>query len=89
MLQQRLTDMKKTLQKELRVPVSTLDSDTEVATAAAVINPSSTQTVTVKQAPKEEDVNFLYLKHVIMKFLTSREYEVYRTKFIRFYLKRF
>ena len=76
-LQQRLADMKKTLQKELRVPSSSLDSDAEPS--AAIINPSSSKTVTANHnnpAPREEDVNFKYLKHVLIKFLTSREYEV-------------
>ncbi|XP_046412681.1 golgin subfamily A member 1 [Neodiprion fabricii] len=76
-LQQRLADMKKTLQRELRIPSSSLDSDAEpTATATAVINPSSTKTVTPGQDnSREEDVNFKYLKHVLIKFLTSREYE--------------
>ncbi|XP_012262598.2 golgin subfamily A member 1 isoform X1 [Athalia rosae] len=74
-LQQRLSDMKKTLQRELRIPSTSLDSDVEPATAA-VINPSSTKTVNPHQNnPREEDVNFKYLKHVLIKFLTSREYE--------------
>lgn len=66
--------MKKTLQRELKVTTSleTKESDP----TPAVLNPSSSKTVTAKQGPKEEDVNFQYLKHVIMKFLTSREYEV-------------
>lgn len=75
-LQQRLSDMKKTLQRELRVPSSALDNDV-VESPPAILNPSSSQTVTAKQNnTKEEDVNFKYLKHVLIKFLTSREYEV-------------
>ncbi|XP_046736825.1 golgin subfamily A member 1 isoform X3 [Diprion similis] len=78
-LQQRLADMKKTLQRELRIPSSSLDSDAEpTGTATAVISPSSTKTVTPRQNnSREEDVNFKYLKHVLIKFLTSREYEVH------------
>lgn len=75
-LQQRLSDMKKTLQRELRVPSSALDNDV-VESPPAILNPSSSQTVTAKQtSTREEDVNFKYLKHVLIKFLTSREYEV-------------
>lgn len=67
--------MKKTLQRELRVPSSSLDSDAEPP--AAIIDPSSSKTVTAKNSSgQEEDVNFKYLKHVLIKFLTSREYEV-------------
>ena len=74
-LQQRLGDMKKTLQRELRVPSSSFDSDIEQS--AAILNPSSSQTVNAKNSNiREDDVNFKYLKHVLIKFLTSREYEV-------------
>lgn len=74
-MQQRLADMKKTLQRELRVPSSSLDSDVE--SSVAVLSPSSSKTVTAKQSnSREDDVNFKYLKHVLIKFLTSREYEV-------------
>lgn len=66
--------MKKTLQRELRVPSSSLDSDVE--SSAAILNPSSSKTVTAKQNSRDDDVNFKYLKHVLIKFLTSREYEV-------------
>ncbi|CAL7951387.1 unnamed protein product [Xylocopa violacea] len=73
-LQQRLTDMKKTLQRELRVPSSSLDSDAEPS--AAILKPSSSKTVTARQnSTRDDDVNFKYLKHVLIKFLTSREYE--------------
>ncbi|XP_031841746.1 uncharacterized protein LOC116431021 isoform X2 [Nomia melanderi] len=73
-LQQRLADMKKTLQRELRVPSSSLDSDAEPS--AAILKPSSSKTVTVRHNnTRDDDVNFKYLKHVLIKFLTSREYE--------------
>ncbi|KAH0947290.1 hypothetical protein HN011_001875 [Eciton burchellii] len=73
-LQQRLTDMKKTLQRELKIPSSLLDSDVEAS--AAILNPSSSKTVTARHNnSREDDVNFKYLKHVLIKFLTSREYE--------------
>ncbi|XP_076643374.1 uncharacterized protein LOC143353728 [Halictus rubicundus] len=73
-LQQRLADMKKTLQRELRVPSSSLDSDVEPS--AAILKPSSSKTVTARHSnARDDDVNFKYLKHVLIKFLTSREYE--------------
>ncbi|KAJ8679471.1 hypothetical protein QAD02_015258 [Eretmocerus hayati] len=73
-LQQRLADMKKTLQRELKVVQSTTDS--EVEPSAAILDPSSSKTVSAKQSnTKEDHVNFEYLKHVLIKFLTSREYE--------------
>lgn len=33
----------------------------------------------------DDEVNFLYLKHVIMKFLTSREYEVVCINLMNYY----
>ena len=71
--------MKKTLQRELRIPSSSLDSDAEPS--AAILKPSSSKTVTARHnSTRDDDVNFKYLKHVLIKFLTSREYEVKYTK---------
>ncbi|KAL0273778.1 UNVERIFIED_CONTAM: hypothetical protein PYX00_006375 [Menopon gallinae] len=97
MLQQRLSDMKKTLQRELKVPITTIDpggadsdgfispyaSSTSAGANSAVITPSSSHQVHVSSRYRgddvdedvNDDVNFKYLKHVLMKFLTSREYE--------------
>ncbi|XP_076160995.1 uncharacterized protein LOC143143532 isoform X2 [Ptiloglossa arizonensis] len=81
-LQQRLTDMKKTLQRELRVPSSSLDSDAEPS--AAILKPSSSKTVSARHNDtRDDDVNFKYLKHVLIKFLTSREYETYHLFFVQ------
>lgn len=80
-LQQRLADIKKTLQRELKMPSSSLDNDLESPTA--ILCPSSSKTITAKNSnSQEEDVNFKYLKHVLIKFLTSREYEVILIIFI-------
>jgi len=67
--------MKKTLQRELKIPSSSLDNDADAS--VAILNPSSSKTVTARyNNSREDDVNFKYLKHVLIKFLTSREYEV-------------
>jgi len=67
--------MKKTLQRELKIPSSSLDNDVDAS--VAILNPSSSKTVTARyNNSREDDVNFKYLKHVLIKFLTSREYEV-------------
>lgn len=90
--------MKKTLQRELKVPVTAIDpggtdsdgfipsyaSSTSSGSNMAVLTPSSTQQLHVTPRYRTEevddevndDVNFKYLKHVLIKFLTSREYEV-------------
>lgn len=110
-LQQRLGDMKKTLQRELRNtsgPVEgntilaaapenevvvlgggapyptapTLDGGTEGGkTMGKEGSGKSPRPQSHPRSPQssssnlEEDVNFQYLKHVVVKFLTSREYE--------------
>lgn len=76
--QQRLADMKKTLQKELKNQnngevVAADGGLLAVSPAAARKNTASSP---AKASNETDEVNFKYLKHVIFKFLTSREYEV-------------
>uniref|UniRef100_A0A0V0G7A4 Putative golgin subfamily protein a member 1 n=1 Tax=Triatoma dimidiata TaxID=72491 RepID=A0A0V0G7A4_TRIDM len=81
-LQQKLADMKKTLQRELKVTDN--GSSTEVISNHNTI---AGQSITNK-TNGDNEVNFLYLKHVIMKFLTSREYEaLHLTKAVATLLK--
>ncbi|CAH1977301.1 unnamed protein product [Acanthoscelides obtectus] len=78
MLQLRLADMKKTLQQELRTPGNpSYHSDLLENNTAAILTPTQISTRTLPNIVKrdDEDVNFKYLKHVVLKFLTSREYE--------------
>lgn len=75
--QQRLSDMKKTLQKELKNQNNDPDSLSVPTVASPSMAPKS-PTLAPKLAKNDMDeVNFKYLKHVIFKFLTSREYEVF------------
>ncbi|XP_049811599.1 golgin subfamily A member 1 isoform X2 [Schistocerca nitens] len=84
-LQQRLGDMKKTLQRELRNPSHDTGDSVDVIplgqAPAQGTGPGpgpGPGTSSSRQPPpigSEDDVNFKYLKHVLMKFLTSREYE--------------
>lgn len=73
----RLADLKKTLQQELRTTNNSYHNELNESNSAAVLMPSQVSTkgfpTTLKR--DEDDVNFKYLKHVIIKFLTSREYE--------------
>lgn len=77
--QQRLADMKKMLQKELKgqnnEAVVSPDGLLSVSPAIARKN-LSTPPPTKNSGGELDEVNFKYLKHVIFKFLTSREYEV-------------
>jgi len=76
--QQRLSDMKKTLQKELKNQSNDPDSLSVPTSASSSTAPKSPILSKSSQPVKNEmdEVNFKYLKHVIFKFLTSREYEV-------------
>jgi len=100
-LQQRLGDMKKTLQRELMSNATSNEDHSAGGAAvsgtsgfanasnasgsAAVLAPSSSHQISQRKLQQQatgtmpiddNNVNFQYLKHVLMKFLTSREYEV-------------
>lgn len=78
MLQLRLADMKKTLQQELRTPgnpnyhIDLMDNNTPAVLAPTQMSTRNFPSIVRRD---EDDVNFKYLKHVVLKFLTSREYE--------------
>lgn len=77
-LQLRLADMKKTLQQELRTPGNpNYHSDLMDLNSAAILTPTQVSTRNFPSMVRrdDEDVNFKYLKHVVLKFLTSKEYE--------------
>ncbi|KAK7077486.1 hypothetical protein SK128_024884, partial [Halocaridina rubra] len=85
---QRLADMKKTIQRELKLSADTADNATELRTEVkppqAVSPPPNVHnsgnniqhgTNAVNGSPNTDGVSHEYLKHVIIKYLTSREYE--------------
>ncbi|XP_045470637.1 golgin subfamily A member 1 isoform X2 [Harmonia axyridis] len=85
----RLADMKKTLQQELRTPTNH-NYFTDDTNTAAILTPtqSSVRNHSHNIKRDEEDVNFKYLKHVVIKFLTSKDYEAqHLTKAISTVLK--
>ena len=63
-MQQNLNDMKKTFQSELK---------NNIQANKLVANNTNQNSVT---SPVEDDINNKYMKHVLIKFLTSSEYEV-------------
>lgn len=87
--QQRLSDMKKTLQRELKIQSPSLESnslepaekDTLIPSQmpfSRLVEPSISSLVHDRPSSlseKLDDINFRYIKHVILKFVTSREYE--------------
>ncbi|XP_023168798.1 golgin subfamily A member 1 [Drosophila hydei] len=78
-LNQRLGDLKKTLQKEFRsAQTATIDVDTEQVMPAFRVTNAPIENFQSDNKPNciiMDEVNFMYLKHVIVKFLTSREVE--------------
>lgn len=99
-LQQRLNDIKKTLQKELKYQNVHLPNESVETKPFNLHKTPSSQSLTTKPtytstkmsilhppnspppvnnshlSSLHGDVNFKYLKHVVLKFLCSREYEV-------------
>lgn len=81
-LKQRVSDFKKTLQHELKTNHS--NNGTENADTNNPNNRTTHTTTAYNSSHAEygdktiimDDVNFKYLKHVILKFLTSREVSV-------------
>ena len=69
MLNQRLLDMKKTLQEEVRGNRRQSSEDLKGSSRQDLIITSSNGQVTM------DEISFRYLKHVIMKFLTCRDVE--------------
>ncbi|XP_068222600.1 golgin subfamily A member 1-like isoform X2 [Palaemon carinicauda] len=85
---QRLADMKKTIQRELKLSADTTDhaSDSRpelrpLQTSSPgpatlpVVNNYQTGVTSINGSVEEDGINNTYLKHVIIKYLTSREYE--------------
>lgn len=91
MLNQRLADMKKTLQNELKssgnekVGASVVNGNTTKANIDAAVSNGHNENENDQQHSVHtnsnknalplvmDDVNLKYLKHVILKFMTSRE----------------
>ncbi|NXF30538.1 GOGA1 protein, partial [Nyctibius bracteatus] len=75
-LQQRMTELKKTLQKELKirpdgdVPEVREKANSEVPNAAVTVTNNS-------DLNDSREINFEYLKHVVLKFMSCRESEAF------------
>ncbi|XP_064324590.1 golgin subfamily A member 1 isoform X2 [Phalacrocorax carbo] len=75
-LQQRMTELKKTLQKELKIrPDSEVPEVREKANSEV---PNASVTVTNNSDLNDSrEINFEYLKHVVLKFMSCRESEAF------------
>ncbi|CDQ65063.1 unnamed protein product [Oncorhynchus mykiss] len=91
-LQQRLAELKRTLQKELKLKPETeleekeraqegrgerLDRTFTEPAASPAPGPNTTVTNT-SDLNDSREINFEYLKHVVLKFMSSREAEAYQ-----------
>ncbi|NXY49389.1 GOGA1 protein, partial [Ceuthmochares aereus] len=76
-LQQRMAELKKTLQKELKIKP---DGDVpEVREKANSEVPNASVTVTNNSDLNDSrEINFEYLKHVVLKFMSCRESEAFQ-----------
>uniref|UniRef100_A0A3P8T416 Golgin subfamily A member 1 n=1 Tax=Amphiprion percula TaxID=161767 RepID=A0A3P8T416_AMPPE len=94
-LQQRLAELKRTLQKELKIkpepeaegkeklPESRAEKQEKVCSDSPLAStpspPTSNTTVTnTSDLNDSREINFEYLKHVVLKFMSSREAEAYQ-----------
>ncbi|NXU10582.1 GOGA1 protein, partial [Pardalotus punctatus] len=75
-LQQRMTELKKTLQRELKIrPDSEVPELREKANSEV---PNASVTVTNNSDLNDSrEINFEYLKHVVLKFMSCRESEAF------------
>ncbi|KAF3851670.1 hypothetical protein F7725_013442 [Dissostichus mawsoni] len=83
-LQQRLAELKRTLQKELeKFPESRAEKPERVypepPPASTLSPPTSNTTVTnTSDLNDSREINFEYLKHVVLKFMSCREAEAFQ-----------
>ncbi|NXC49186.1 GOGA1 protein, partial [Penelope pileata] len=75
-LQQRLTELKKTLQKELKIRPDSEVPEVREKTNSEVPNASVTVTNN-SDLNDSREINFEYLKHVVLKFMSCRESEAF------------
>lgn len=74
-MQQRMLELKKTLQKELKIKPDNELFEVREKTGPEIPNmaPSVTNNTDLTEA---REINFEYLKHVVLKFMSCRESEM-------------
>uniref|UniRef100_A0A8C9F1A1 Golgin subfamily A member 1 n=1 Tax=Pavo cristatus TaxID=9049 RepID=A0A8C9F1A1_PAVCR len=75
-LQQRMAELKKTLQKELKIRPDSEVPEVREKTNSEVPNASVTVTNN-SDLNDSREINFEYLKHVVLKFMSCRESEAF------------
>ncbi|NXL42151.1 GOGA1 protein, partial [Podilymbus podiceps] len=76
-LQQRMAELKKTLQKELKIRPDSEVPEVREKTNSEVPNASVTVTNN-SDLNDSREINFEYLKHVVLKFMSCRESEAFQ-----------
>lgn len=77
-MQQRMLELKKTLQKELKIrPDSELFEVRERTTGPEISNMANNAVTNNADLTDAREINFEYLKHVVLKFMSCRESEAF------------
>ncbi|XP_041090286.1 golgin subfamily A member 1-like [Polyodon spathula] len=79
-LQQRLAELKKTLLKELKIKpeAETAGVKERLGPEPPTIVSAATTVINNSDISDSREINFAYLKHVVLKFMSSREAEAYQ-----------
>ncbi|MGH0125913.1 UNVERIFIED_CONTAM: hypothetical protein FKN15_026462 [Acipenser sinensis] len=79
-LQQRLAELKKTLLKELKIKAEVEPPDVKerLGPEPPTIVSAATTVTNNSDLNDSREINFEYLKHVVLKFMSSREAEAYQ-----------
>ncbi|XP_069465540.1 golgin subfamily A member 1 isoform X2 [Ambystoma mexicanum] len=76
-LQQRMAELKKTLLKELKLKPENDVGDGREKTSSELANAVTTTVTNNSDLNDSREINFEYLKHVVLKFMSCRETEAF------------
>ncbi|KAJ1146303.1 hypothetical protein NDU88_012580 [Pleurodeles waltl] len=76
-LQQRMAELKKTLQKELKIKPENEVAEMREKVGAELTSAATTTVTNNSDLNDSREINFEYLKHVVLKFMSCRETEAF------------
>lgn len=76
-LQQRMAELKKTLQKELKIKPDNEVAETREKVSTEMTSAATTTVTNNSDLNDSREINFEYLKHVVLKFMSCRETEAF------------
>ncbi|XP_078497953.1 golgin subfamily A member 1 isoform X3 [Lissotriton helveticus] len=76
-LQQRMAELKKTLQKELKIKPENEVAETREKVSTEMTSAPTTTVTNNSDLNDSREINFEYLKHVVLKFMSCRETEAF------------